>query len=349
MTPGPAIPPVPYALITPVDIPLSASAGFRSFISHIAAANGFSPDVVLEVYKRVGSLKATEECVRGMRNASECWIEAKLQQREREAHKARRASNERESRESDHSDDKPLRGSRHRPSLQQALPERRLPNGLRVRHEPGSYELEYEPPPRKQANGGGSMGASWRVGAVGRYRTNQAEDEAAETAADSSEEGDDEAASGEEDEESSDDVKQAEEESIVKRLVSESLSEDLQDQDDSEYHTDNEPEPAPPDAEQLDEDGQHHEFSLRELPHARIKRESLPPPLLYKPHGDSAQNGEEVLNGALSDVRLTRSVPPTWNADEGITPLSGNGQIHQMLERRLGKQGMRKRVAQLLR
>lgn len=357
ITPGPAIPPVPYALITPVDIPLSASVGFRSFISHIAAANGFSPDVVLEVYKRVGSLKATEECVRGMRNASECWIEAKLQQREREARKARRASNERESRESDHSDDEPLRGSRHQPSLQQALPERRLPNGLRVRHEPGSDVLEYEPLPRKKAapkkvasSEGDSMGASWRVGAVGRYRTNQAEDEAAETAVDSSEGSGDEAASGEEDEESSDDVKQAEEESVVARLVSESLSEDLQDQDDPEYHTDNEPEPAPPDAEQLDEDDQHHEFSLREeLPHARIKRESLPPPLLYKSYGDSAQNVEEVLNGALSDVRPTRSVSPTWNADEGIPPLSGNGQVHQMLERRLGKQGMRKRVAQLLR
>jgi hypothetical protein len=312
---------------------------------------------VLEVYKRVGSLKATEECVRGMRNASECWIEAKLQQREREARKARRASNERESRESDHSDDEPLRGSRHQPSLQQALPERRLPNGLRVRHEPGSDVLEYEPLPRKKAapkkvasSEGDSMGTSWRVGAVGRYRTNQAEDEAAETAVDSSEGSGDEAASGEEDEESSDDVKQAEEESVVARLVSESLSEDLQDQDDPEYHTDNEPEPAPPDAEQLDEDDQHHEFSLREeLPHARIKRESLPPPLLYKSYGDSAQNVEEVLNGALSDVRPTRSVSPTWNADEGIPPLSGNGQVHQMLERRLGKQGMRKRVAQLLR
>lgn len=133
------------------------------------------------------------------------------------------------------------------------------------------------------------------------------------------------------------------------RLVSESPWEDLQDQDDPEYHTDNEPEPAPPDAEQLDGDDRHHEFSLRELPHARIKRESLPPPSLYKPHGDSAQNGEEVLNGAPSDVRLTRSVSPTWNADEGIIPLSGNGEVRQMLERQLGKQGMRKRVAQLLR
>ncbi|KAG2359709.1 hypothetical protein BDR07DRAFT_193226 [Suillus spraguei] len=357
ITPGPAIPPVPPTLITPVDLPLSASVGFRSLISRIAAAHGYSPDVVLEVYKRVESLEETEECVRGMRDASESWIEAALEKREREARRARRASNDREndreSKESDDRDDEPPRGSRHRPSLQKALPERRLPNGLRVRHEPGLYELEHEPLPTKQATpkerasmgGGGSMSAIRRAGAVGRYKTNQAEDEVAGILVDSSEGDDDEAASAEEDEESSDDVKQAEEESIVEKLVSESPSEALQDRDDPEYNAENEPELAWDDAEQLDEDGRHHDFSLRECPRAiHIKRESLTPPLLYRPHGDSAQNGEEVLNGALPDVRRTRSI-----SDEGITPLSGNGQTHRMLERLLGKHGMKKRVAQLLR
>ncbi|KAG1865393.1 hypothetical protein F4604DRAFT_1781390 [Suillus subluteus] len=357
ITHGPAIPSVPLELITPVDLPLSASVGFRSIISRIAAAHGYSPDVVLEVYKRVESLEETEKCIRGMRDASESWIEAALEQREREARRARRASNgganDRESRESDNSDDKPPRGSRHRPSLQQALPEQRLPNGLRVRHEPGLYELEYKPLPTKQAalkkrasmDEGASMGTSWRA-VTGRYRTNQAEN-AVDTG---SEGGDDEAASGEEDEESTDDVKQAEEENVVEKLVSESSLEDLQDQDDPEYDTENEPELAPDDAEQLDEDDRHHDFSLRERPRAiRIKHESLTPPSLYGPHEDSAQNGKELLNGASSDIRRTRSVSPPWNADEGIIPLSGNAQMHQMLERRLGKHGMKKRVAQLLR
>jgi len=96
----------------------------------------------------------------------------------------------------------------------------------------------------------------------------------------------DEAASGEEDEES-------EEESVVEKLVSGSPLEDLQDQDDPECDAENEPELAPDDAEQLDEDDRHHDFSLRERPPAiRIKRESLIPPSLYGPHGDSAQ----VLN-----------------------------------------------------
>ncbi|KAG1778374.1 hypothetical protein EV702DRAFT_177377 [Suillus placidus] len=358
ITPGSAIEPVPLALITPVDLPLSASVGFRSLISRIAAAHGYSPDVVLEVYKRVESLEETEKCVRGMRNASESWIEAALEQREREARRARRASNDRDSSESDDSDDEAPRSSRHRPSLQQALPEQRLPNGLRVRHEPGLYEMEYEPLPTKQATlkkrasmgGGGSMGASWRAGAVGHYRTNQAEVGVAEAVVDSSQGGDDEAASGEEAEDSSDDVEQAEEESVVEKLISESPSEDLQDQDDPEYDAKNEPELASDDAEQREEDDRHHEFSLQEHPRAiRIKRESLPPPSLYRPHVDSAQNGEVVLDGALSNVRRTRSVSPPSNADEGIAPLSGDGQMHQMLERRLGKQGMRKRVAQLLR
>ncbi|KAG2348298.1 hypothetical protein BDR05DRAFT_956883 [Suillus weaverae] len=358
ITPGSAIAPVPLALITPVDLPLSASVGFRSLISRIAAAHGYSPDVVLEVYKRVESLEETEKCVRGMRDASESWIEAALEQRDREARRARRASNDRDSNKSNDSGDEAPRNSRHRPSSQQALPEQRLPNGLRVRHEPGSYELEYEPLPTKQAtlkkralmSGGDSMGASWRAGAVGHYRTNQVEGEVAKAAIDSSEGGDDEAASGEEAEESSDDVEQAEEESVVEKLVSESPSEDLQDQDDPEYEATNEPELASDDAEQLEEDDRHHEFSLQEHPRPiRIKRESLPPPSLYRPHVDSAQNGAVVLNGALSDVHRTRSVSLPSNADEGIAPLSGDGQMHQMLERRLGKQGMRKRVAQLLR
>ncbi|KAG2040295.1 hypothetical protein BDR03DRAFT_949557 [Suillus americanus] len=359
ITPGSAIPSVPLELITPVDLPLSASVGFRSLIARIAAAHGYSPDVVLEVYKRVESLQETEKCVRGMRDASESWIEAALEQREREARRARRASNgrenDRESRESDDSDDKPPRGSRHRPSLQQALPERRLPNGLRVRHEPGLYKPlpTKQTAPKKRASmvGDTSMGASWRAGAVGHYRTNQAEDEVADTAVDTGNEGgDDETTSGEEDEENSDDVKQAEEENVVEKLVSESSLEDLQDQDDPEYDAEDEPDLVPNDARQLDENGRHHDFSLREPPRAiRIKRESLTPPSLYGPHGDSGQNGKKVLNGALSDVRRTRSVSPPWNTDEDITPLSGNRRMHQMLERRLGKHGMKKRVVQLLR
>ncbi|KAG1749535.1 hypothetical protein EDB19DRAFT_1680739 [Suillus lakei] len=353
-TPGLAIPPVPLALITPVDIPLSTSVGFRSLISRIAAAHGYSADVVLEVYKRIKSLEETEKCVRGMREASESWIEAVLEQREREARRVRRdlngRENGRESSEGDNSDDKAPRVSRHRPSL----PEQRLPNGLRVRHEPGLYELESEPLPtnqatlKKRASMGG--GASLAARAAGHYRTNQTEVEAADVAVVSSEGGDDEAASGEEDEESSDDVKQAEEERVVERLVSESPSEDLQDQDDPEHDAENDPELASNDAEQLDGDARHHEFSLREHPRAiRIKRESLTPPSLHRLHGDSAQNGKEVLNGSLSNVRRICSVSPPWNANEGIIPLSGNWEMRQMLERQWGKGGMRKRVAQLLR
>jgi hypothetical protein len=184
--------------------------------------------------------------------------------------------------------------------------------------------------------------------AVGCCRTNQAE--VVETAVNSSEGGDDEAASGEEDEESNDDIKDAEEESVVEKLISRSPLEDLQDQDGPEYDAENEPELAPDDAEQLDEDDRHHDFSLRERsPAICIKRESLTPPSLYGPHGDSTQNGKEVLNGASSDVRRTHSVSSPWNADEGITLLLGNGRMHQMLESRLGKHVMKKRVAQLLR
>ncbi|KAG2129987.1 hypothetical protein BD769DRAFT_1453235 [Suillus cothurnatus] len=64
MTPGPAI---PLKLITPDDLPLSASVGFRSLISRIAAAHGYSPDVVLEVYKRVESLEETAAHARYLR------------------------------------------------------------------------------------------------------------------------------------------------------------------------------------------------------------------------------------------------------------------------------------------
>ncbi|KAG2085688.1 hypothetical protein BD769DRAFT_524898 [Suillus cothurnatus] len=156
----------------------------------------------------------------------------------------------------------------------------------------------------------------------------------------------DEAASGEEDEESNHDIKEAEEESVVEKLVSGSPLEGLQDQDDPECDAENEPELAPDDAEQLDEDDRHHNFSLQERPPAiRIERESLIPPSLYGPLGDSAQ----VLNSVSLDVCRTRSVSPSWNANEGITLLSSNGRMHQMLERRLGKHGMKKRVAQLLR
>jgi hypothetical protein len=202
--------------------------------------------------------------------------------------------------------------------------------------------LEYKPLPTEQAalkkrasmDEDASMGASWRAGAV-----------VVETAVDSSEGGDNETASGEEDEESNHDIKEAEEESVVEKLVSGSPLEDLQNQDDPECDAENEPELAPDDAEQLNEDDRHHDFSLRERPPAiRIKRESLIPPSLYGPHGDSAQ----VLNGVSSDVCRTRSVFQSWNANEGITLLSRNGRMHQMLERRLGKHGMKKRVAQLL-
>jgi hypothetical protein len=91
--------------------------------------------------------------------------------------------------------------------------------------------------------------------AAGCCRTSQAE--VVETAVNSSEGDDDEAASGEEDEESNDDIKDAEEESFVERLVSGFPLEDLQDQDGPEYDAENEPELAPDDAEQLDEDDRH--------------------------------------------------------------------------------------------
>jgi hypothetical protein len=88
--------------------------------------------------------------------------------------------------------------------------------------------------------------------AAGCCRNSQAE--VVETAVNSSEGDDDETASGEEDEESNDDIKDAEEESVVEKLVSGFPLEDrLQDQDGPEYDAKNEPELAPDDAEQLDE------------------------------------------------------------------------------------------------
>lgn len=140
ITSGRTTPSIPLTSITPVDLPLSASVGFKSLLSGIAAAHGYSPDVVLEIYKHVESLAETEKCVKDMRHVSESWIEAALERRERESRRAMRASidreNGRENRKSDDSDDEPPRSSRHQPSLQQTLLERHLPNGLRVRHEP---------------------------------------------------------------------------------------------------------------------------------------------------------------------------------------------------------------------
>ncbi|KAG1853808.1 hypothetical protein C8R48DRAFT_675750 [Suillus tomentosus] len=188
---GSTTPSIPLTFIMPVNLRLSASVGFKSLLSGIATTHRYSPDVVLEVYKCVESLAETEKCVRGMLHVPEGWIEAALERREREAHRAMRASidreNERENRKSDDSDNEPPHSSCHQPSSQQTVLERCLPNRLRVRHEP-----------------------------------------------------------------------------------------------------------------------------------------------------------------ELSDIHCTRSASPPWNMDEGMTPLSGNWEVHQMLERRLGKQGMRKRVVQSL-
>ncbi|KAG0691981.1 hypothetical protein DFH29DRAFT_609237 [Suillus ampliporus] len=323
-TPSHAIPPVPHALITPADLSLSVSVGFDALISRIAAAHGYAPSVVYEVYNRVRNLEVTEEYVRGMREASEGWIEKALEQREREARRARRASsgreNGRESSESGDSDDEAPRDFRHGPL--QAPPEQRTSNGPQVQRNPELYEFGYEPEPTTRAGlqnrasmgGGGSLSASRVPSVVRRYRTGKdgvAEDEAAEVdvVVDTSEEDDDEAPSEEEDEETHGDVEQAEEESVVENLFPESPPEALQDQDAVVSHpAGNEPELASNDSEQLDQDGHHHEFSqARARYHAtHVKRESLTPPLMYRPRQDpkqvSAQDGEEVLNGALSGV-----------------------------------------------
>ncbi|KAG1821368.1 hypothetical protein EV424DRAFT_1612026 [Suillus variegatus] len=191
ITSGSTTPSIPLTSMMPVDLPLSASVGFKPLLSGIATTHECSPDIVLEVYKCIESLAETEKCVRVIRHVSESWIEAAFERREREAHRAMRAlidkENGREKRKSNDSDNKLPHSSHHQPSLQQTLLEQCLPNGLRVRHEPG-----------------------------------------------------------------------------------------------------------------------------------------------------------------LSDVHCTRSVSPPWNVDEGMTTLSGNWEVHQTLERQLGKQGMRKRVAQSL-
>ncbi|KAG1731177.1 uncharacterized protein EDB91DRAFT_1252242 [Suillus paluster] len=369
VTPGPAIPPVPLALMTPADLSICASIGLDAALSHIAAAQGYTIEVVRNVYNRVGNLKDTEEYVKGMREASEGWIGNKLEQRDREARRARRVSsgreNGRESSESNDSDEAP-RGF-HGSSLRQAPPEQPTPNGLQVQHDPRLYEVGYQPHPTTKAalhnralmGGGGRLSASRKASAIRRYRRKKDEVAEVDVAVDTNEDDDGEVASGEEDEEANADVERAEEESVVEKLFPESPLKGLQDQDAVESHPEqdagNEPELASDDAEQLDLDDHHHEFSQA---HARfhathVKRESLTPPPMYRPHGDPehvpAQNGEDVLNGALSDVHSTRSVSLPRDVDEGKTLLSGTWHMRQMLEKQWGKGSMRKRVTQLLR
>ncbi|OJA15598.1 hypothetical protein AZE42_12050 [Rhizopogon vesiculosus] len=144
--PGPAALPVPPVPIMPADIPLATSVGFSTLISCIAAAHGFMPSIVLEVYKCVGSLKEAEKFVRGMHNIAEEWIGAKFEQREQEAHgtgKISKWQNDGES--SSESGDDASRDSCHEGSLQPDPLEHWMPNGLHIWYIPG--ESDYEPPP----------------------------------------------------------------------------------------------------------------------------------------------------------------------------------------------------------
>ncbi|KAJ8581642.1 hypothetical protein M405DRAFT_832108 [Rhizopogon salebrosus TDB-379] len=382
---GPAILPVPPTLITPADVPLSASIGFSTLISRIAAAHGYAPSVVLEVYKRLRSLKEVEGFVRAMRNATEEWVGAEFERREREARKSGGASTRQNSSESsgsgedENSDDEP-RGSRPGPSLQPAPLEHRTPNGLYVRYVRSPDVSEYEPPPTsraaqwKRASMGevGSLSGSWRASAVGRSRTKEDETaehnmEEVEDAIDGSEEDGDEdggddvdddgTASVMEDEESQDDVERAEEESVAEELVPESLQDEGSVTSNLEQDADDEPAPdSDPDAELLGghqgHHSQHHEFSQAQARHhaTHIKRESLTPPRLNgDPDHVPVLNGAGVTDDDLSSARRTRSVSRSWNAYEDRALLSANWEMLKMLEGQRGKGGMRQRVVQLLR
>ncbi|OJA19895.1 hypothetical protein AZE42_07023 [Rhizopogon vesiculosus] len=364
--PGPAALPVPPAPITPADVPLATSVGFSTLISRIAAAHGFTPSVVLEVYKRVGSLKEAEKFVRGMRNVAEEWIGAKFEQREREARRAGKNSkrqNDGESSEessSESGDDAPRR-SRREDSLQPDPLEHRTPNGLHVRYVPD--ESDYEPPPTSRAalwkrasmGGGDGLSASWRRSVAGHYRTNEDEVVEGEDVVGDNEGDYDGAASGEEDEESQDGVERAEEESVAEELIPEFPEDEDTAASNPEQDTEEEPKLASDHNAELhnhDDYTKHHEFSQANVRYhaSHIKRESPTPSRL---HGDPehvpVQNRAEVLDDDSLDVRRTRSVSLPWTADEDRAFLSENWETLKMLERQRGKRGMTQRFVQLLR
>lgn len=343
--PGPAILPVPPALITPADIPLSASIGFSTLISRIAAAHGYTPSVVLEIYKRLGSLKDAEAFVRAMRNATEEWVGAEFERREREARGSRGASRGQSKSDSgessETSDDAPPRGSRHGPSFKRAL-EHQTPNGLHVRYVPPPDESDYEPPPTsraawwKRASMGGvdSVSASWGAIATGRYKTKEVEvaEHKMEEVEDIVDNDGDEDASGEDDEESQDDIERAEEESVAEELVPESPPEGLRDED-----------ALAPNLKQDSEiEPRHHEFSQahtrHHAMHMDMKRESP----THRMHGDP-----EPFN--TSTPFMAGTCDSSWNADEDRALLSANWETLKILEGRRGKAGIRQRVVQLLR
>ncbi|OAX32655.1 hypothetical protein K503DRAFT_870030 [Rhizopogon vinicolor AM-OR11-026] len=364
--PGSAALPVPPAPITPADVPLATSVGFSTLISRIAAAHGFTPSVVLEVYKRVGSLKEAEKFVRGMRNVAEEWIGAKFEQREREARRAGKKSkrqNDSESSEesSGESGDDAPRGSWHEGSLQPDPLEHRTPNGLHVRYV--SDESDYEPPPTSRAalwkrasmGGGDSLSASWGRSAARHYRTNEDEVAEGEDTADNDEGDDDGAASGEDDGESQDGVERAEEESVAEELIPEFPEDEDTVASNPEQDAEGEPKLASDhNAEHRNQDDytKHHEFSQADAQYhaSHIKRESPTPSRLRgDPEHVPVQNRAEVLDGDSLDVRRTCSVSLPWTADEDRAFLSEDWETLKMLERQRGKRGMTQRFVQLLR
>lgn len=370
--PGPAMLPVPPALITPADIPLFVSVGFNTLVSRIAAVHGYAPSVVLELYKHLGNLKEVDEFMKAMRNNSEEWAGAELERRKRETRRAGRISkgrknNDSESSSSESSSESSVErsenggdapsGSRHG-RLQPAPLEHRTPNGLHVRYVPPPDESDYEPPPTTRAawwkrtsmGGGGSLSGSWGTSATGRYRTK--ENEAAEYKMEEDEdtigssEGGDDGFASEEDEESEADFERAEEESVVDELFPESPDPES----DPEQDAENENKDGA-DSQQLNQDGyQHHEFSQAHAPchHPYIKRESQTPPRL---HGDfiriPAHNGTGVLDDMSDDC--TRSVSRPWDADEDRHLFSAHWDTLKMLEKQRETVGMTRRIVQLLR
>ena len=367
--PGPAMLPVPPALITPADVPLFISVGFNTLVSRIAAAHGYAPSVVLELYKHLGSLKEVDDFMRAMRNNSEEWAGVELERRKREARRAGGKTSKRRNDSESSGGESSVEGSENggdapsgsrRGRLQPAPLEHRTPNGLHVRYVPPPDESDYEPPPTSRAalwkrtsmGGGGSLSGSRGTSATGRYKSK--ENEAAEykmeedeDTVDSSEGGDDIFGSGE-DEESEADVERAEEESVADELVPESESNPEQDaENENKLASDH-----GADSQQVNQEGhQHHEFSQARAPyhhHPHVKRESLTPPRL---HGDSLRisthNGTGVLDD-MSDGR-TRSVSRSRDADEDRPLFSTRWDTLNMLEKQRETVSLKRKIVQLLR
>ncbi|KAF8842633.1 hypothetical protein BDN67DRAFT_1001525 [Paxillus ammoniavirescens] len=65
----------------PPDLPITASHGLASILAHMSANHGLALSVVHAVYTRVGSLRETDDILRGMREAAEGFGEAEIERR----------------------------------------------------------------------------------------------------------------------------------------------------------------------------------------------------------------------------------------------------------------------------